>query len=403
MSYFKSLEPINNLKKFAPYILDQITASRDFIGTNGLPNRKSEDWKYTSLRLVDEVDFSDFKKTEVSPAIISRKDAQLILTDEGLKSLTQGVKLFDWLNYPEIKSVESVIRSHGQNSSFLNHLNSAALSSVSLLKVAEPLKLKLLDLSNSSGSAKSHFVFIEVDKNSKLDLSIETSSQSSSMKNLRLFFLLQEGAMVNLDRFSICESETLVFSKLDVHLSDSSTFRLFDFIGGTKLNRNEILVKINGENATANLSCLYVGAQNHHIDNHVSVLHEAPNSQSRQEYRGILKDQARAVFNGKVKVERVAQKTNASQLNKTLMLSSEAEIDAKPQLEIDADDVKCGHGAAIAQINQDELFYLISRGIAAETSRSMLIRAFANEIMHQCHSKESEAMLSTYLSEQDFS
>src|SRR5262249_27657709 len=124
---------------------------------------------------------------------------------------------------------------------------------------------------------------------------------------------------------------------------------------------------------------LFLGSGSQHLDNYMKVEHQAPHSASRQYYNGILDEQARGVFHGRIIVHQGAQKTDAKQTNRNLLLSDEAQIDTKPQLEIYADDVKCTHGATIGQIDEDALFYLRSRGVPEREARGLLLFAFANE------------------------
>jgi Fe-S cluster assembly protein SufD len=126
---------------------------------------------------------------------------------------------------------------------------------------------------------------------------------------------------------------------------------------------------------------LYVAGSNQHTDTHSVIDHKQPHCTSRQLYKGILDGNARAVFNGKVFVREGAQKTDAMQTNKNLLLSAQARVDTKPQLEIYADDVKCAHGAAVGQIDEEELFYLQTRGMNAELARSLLTYGFAEEVI----------------------
>src|SRR5690606_26899205 len=121
-----------------------------------------------------------------------------------------------------------------------------------------------------------------------------------------------------------------------------------------------------------------------HVDHFTSVDHAAPRASSRQVYRGIIDGKARAVFAGKVLVRQDAQQTSAQQLNKNLLMSSEAEVDTRPQLQIDADDVKCSHGATVGQLNAQELFYLRTRGIREADARRLLAEAFAETVIAEC-------------------
>ncbi len=150
---------------------------------------------------------------------------------------------------------------------------------------------------------------------------------------------------------------------------------------GGKIARNDIIATLAGEAAECTLDGLYVADGDSLVDTHTTIDHAMPHQPSHELYKGILAGRARAVFNGKIIVRQDAQKTNAKQTNKALLLTDEAQINTKPQLEIFADDVKCTHGAAIGQLDEDALFYMQARGIAAADARNLMIHAFAGEVL----------------------
>jgi Fe-S cluster assembly protein SufD len=152
---------------------------------------------------------------------------------------------------------------------------------------------------------------------------------------------------------------------------------------GAQLARNDIETRFDGPGAEATLNGLYLAAGRQHVDHHTRIDHAVPRCASREFYRGILDGHGRGVFNGRVLVREDAQQTDAQQVNNNLLLSREAEIDTKPQLEIFADDVKCAHGATVGQLDEDMLFYLRSRGVGEAAARSLLTYAFANDVLNR--------------------
>lgn len=145
--------------------------------------------------------------------------------------------------------------------------------------------------------------------------------------------------------------------------------------------RNNLNIKIDGEYAEANMFGLYIPNGKQHVDNHTAVDHAKPNSNSNELYKGILKDKSTGVFNGKIYVRQDAQKTNAFQSCKNVLISNDATMNTKPQLEIWADDVKCSHGTTTGQLNDDALFYMQARGISKDAARALLMLAFAQEVI----------------------
>ena len=166
-----------------------------------------------------------------------------------------------------------------------------------------------------------------------------------------------------------------------VHQERDSSFSSASFALGTALARNDFAVTLDGPGAYCSLNGLYYTGQGQHIDNLISIDHAQPHCTSRLNYKGILDGDSRAVFGGEVVVRRNAQKSDAQQTDKNLLLSEDAEVDSKPSLLIYADDVQCSHGATAGQIDAQTLFYLRSRGLDLETASRMLVQAFAREIV----------------------
>jgi len=152
---------------------------------------------------------------------------------------------------------------------------------------------------------------------------------------------------------------------------------------GGALVRNDVVAILEGEGIECTLNGLYLGDRSRLVDNHTTIDHAKPHCGSREVYKGILADHARAVFNGKIIVRPDAQKTDAKQTNKALLLSEDAQINTKPQLEIFANDVKCTHGAAVGQMDDDAIFYLRARGLSHADARSLLVRAFAQDVLNK--------------------
>jgi Fe-S cluster assembly protein SufD len=175
--------------------------------------------------------------------------------------------------------------------------------------------------------------------------------------------------------------EAFHVSLTSAELGRSSSYDTTSINMGARVARHDISVVMDHEGAECRVDGLYLVGANQHTDTHSVIDHKQPHCNSHQLYKGILDDNGRAVFNGKIFVREGAQKTDAMQTNKNLLLSPQARVDTKPQLEIYADDVKCAHGAAVGQIDAEELFYLQARGINPELGRSLLTYGFAEEVI----------------------
>jgi Fe-S cluster assembly protein SufD len=173
----------------------------------------------------------------------------------------------------------------------------------------------------------------------------------------------------------------------------ASHVNVHSFALGAKLSRNNIRTKLAGEGLECILNGLYLTKDEQLADHHMIVEHAQPHCASHEYFNGILDDKSKGVFHGRILVREIAQKTDAKQTNKNLLLSDDASADTKPQLEIYADDVKCTHGATIGQLNDESIFYLRSRGIPTETAKRMLIHAFAGEIIERIQCGPARAVI----------
>jgi Fe-S cluster assembly protein SufD len=177
----------------------------------------------------------------------------------------------------------------------------------------------------------------------------------------------------------------------------SSSFVSHNVVLGAQLVRNDIVAVLDGEGVDCTLNGLYLSDGRRLVDNHTLIDHAKPHCGSHELYKGILAGRSKAVFNGKIIVRPDAQKTDAKQTNRALLLSDEAQINTKPQLEIFADDVKCTHGAAIGQLDEEALFYLRARGLTANEARDLLIHAFAGDVLNRIRIEPLRAQLEAEL------
>lgn len=193
--------------------------------------------------------------------------------------------------------------------------------------------------------------------------------------------MLEDGAKVSHYRLLLESTEAYHVGVSRVYQSQDSSFTSVSFAKGAAIGRNDFQVLLDAQGASCTLNGLYLTTGTQHMDNYINIDHAKPNGTSRLLYKGILDGKSRAVFGGNVMVRQEAQKTDAQQTDKNLLLSLDAEVDSKPSLLIYADDVKCGHGATAGHIDDDTLFYMQSRGLDVDTASQILIHAFASEII----------------------
>jgi Fe-S cluster assembly protein SufD len=367
----------------------------------GFPSRADEDWKFTSLRDLTDFNFSVDGTGEADgcAALATHLDVNdinvvfingvLSLEKSNLSQLPAGVKIIPlntaFNEHAEI--LESLICPRGIGPlDGLSALNQAFLKEGVLILVdknsciARPIHIFYGDGDEMLASAAFPRILVDMGESSELTILESTVGTKSrcfinSVENihLRKNSRLRHYKIQASSHNAIHIDQTLTIQEKD------SSYESFCLGLGGKLARTSLQVKLAGTGAEAVLNGVYLTRESQQIDQHLVIDHEVGNSRSAQFYKGILDDQSKAVFSGKVLVRKGAQKTEARQLNRNLMLSNEAEIDTIPQLEIDADDIKCSHGATIGQLRQDELFYLQTRGINKEDAKLLLGRAFAEE------------------------
>ena len=197
---------------------------------------------------------------------------------------------------------------------------------------------------------------------------------------------LEENAQLNIHKIQTECSGAILVDNTNINQKNNSQLYCNTITTGGTIIRNNLNVTINGEYCESHINGLYLLKGNDHVDNHTMVDHRIANSYSNELYKGIIDDSATGVFNGKIFVQPDAQKTNAFQSNKNLLLSDKASMNTKPQLEIWADDVKCSHGATTGQLDSDQVFYMRARGLNEQQARGLLLYAFATEFLQHISS-----------------
>lgn len=372
----------------------------------GFPTVRDEDWRYTNVRpiLKEPFEIAD-AEARVDPsfvlaaAIPSLLCHRLVIVDgiiarelSDTDGLPDGIKVNSLSNLvaSEPTRVEpylgkvAVGDTHG-----FTAMNAAFMADGVVIEIApgqtldKPLELLFI----CSGAGESVMAqprnLIVVGKDARLQIleRYVSAHEQRSLTNVVTELVLDENAQVSLYRLQEESGHSFHVGGLFAKLGPASRLDSLAVTLSGALVRNDLHVELDGNGAEANLRGLYVARGRQHVDNHTQVVHNEPGCISRQHYKGILDDRAHAVFHGRIVVQPDAQQTDSEQSNQNLLLSRDAEIDSKPQLEIYADDVKCSHGATVGQLDTDALFYLKARGIPEDEARRMLIGGFASEVL----------------------
>ena len=369
----------------------------------GLPTTQDEDWKYTSLAPLAQLRFEPAARgplPEVGRWTLGDSAIQLVFVDgrhrPELSSLRKtpvgpyvGSLAAALADRPELVRRE-LGRHAGYERDALTALNTAFIEDGAFIHlpagavVQEPIHLLFVTTSSGKTTASQPRNLFIAGAGSQATI-VETHAgpgEQACFTNAVTEVVLGEGA--RLDHYKLQEegARAIHLALLQVQQGRDSRFSSSSVALGGALARNEVRALFASEGGECVLNGLYMAAGKQHLDNRTLVDHESPRCTSRELYKGVMGGQSRGVFHGRVLVRQDAQKTDASQTNKNLLLSDEALVDTKPQLEIFADDVKCAHGAAVGQLDENALFYLRSRGIPQEAARSLLTYAFASEMVN---------------------
>ncbi len=249
--------------------------------------------------------------------------------------------------------------------------------------VEEPIRLLFISTTEGAPTVSHPRVLVVAGANSQCSLieSYVGLKRETYLTNAVTEIIAGENAVVDHYKTQRESMDAYHISYTHVQLSRNANFRSHAITLGGGLVRNDVYALLNGEGIDCTLNGLYLVNGRRMVDNHTTLDHARPHCSSHQIYKGVLDEHGRGVFNGKIFVRQDAQKTDAKQTNQALLLSDNAQINTKPQLEIFADDVKCTHGATVGQLDADQLFYLRARGIDLEDARSLLIHAFAMDIL----------------------
>jgi Fe-S cluster assembly protein SufD len=372
------------------------------------PTIRDEDWKYTSVAPILRVPFRaspGLKATAVREAGAAVRRAVpagatgLVFVNghyaADLSSAGGGpATIAALLALPDVGG--RIAEPHlGRHASYdratFTALNQALLGDVAVVHVpkgqalSEPIYLTFVANSEEGQTASHTRVLIVADEGARATV-VETYvgvGDQQYFTNAVTEIAIGDGASVEHIKLLQESDRAFHIGTTDVHQGRDSSLASISITMGAALARNGLNVALDGLGANCALHGLYLTGGTQHVDNHTAIEHAAPHGTSRQVYKGILEGASRAVFNGKVVVQKDAQHTDAQQTNRNLLLSGEATIDTKPQLEILADDVKCTHGAAIGQLDEEAMFYLRSRAMSEQTARSLLTYGFASEVVER--------------------
>ncbi len=414
-----NLDSLNKRQAIAPEPIRKI--AMDILSKTEFPTTKNEEWKYTDAKPILDFDFK-FVLSESLPAtdqiasFIFSKTANILVFVNGFYS--ERLSKINEISNAYIGSLSDAQVSHStviekhfskyaktENEAY-TALNTAYTSDGALIYVPakivikEPVQILFINQTGDQALIAQPRVLVVCESNSQVNI-VETYhsiGDATAFTNSVTEIVCKENSHIDHYKVQLENNRSYHIGTTHVHQEKSSVFSSFVVTLDGAFVRNNLTVVLNAEGIEAHLFGLYLPNQKQHIDNHTLVDHQKPNCNSNEIYKGIIDDHASAVFNGKIFVRKDAQKTNAFQSNKNILLSDFAKIDSKPQLEIFADDVKCSHGSSTGQFDEDALFYMRARGIGQDQAKNLLMYAFASEIIETVKISELKEYLYHYLS-----
>lgn len=388
------------------------------------PDKKNEEWKYTNIKPLITADYNFFSGTginakDIDKFIIPGMNADIAVFINGIfrndyskisNGKTNGV-LIDSLktNYDDKK--ELISKHFGLNTDLKNNIfttvNTALTNDGILISIPDNYELtkhlyilNIIDSSIANTYVNTRNIIITGKKSSStIIMQTVFNGRNKGFINEVNEMYAGEDSKINLFKIQTDKNTGSEISLTSVEQDGNSVFNSVTISWGGAFIRNNLNSILKGEGSECHLYGLYICNDDRLVDNHSFVDHFSPNANSNELYKGIIADKSTGVFNGKVLVRKDAQKTNAYQSNKNILLSDTAIIYSKPQLEIFADNVKCSHGAATGQINEEELFYIRSRGISEKEAKSILLTGFASEIIEQIKDDSLKLFLQNSLEE----
>jgi Fe-S cluster assembly protein SufD len=374
----------------------------------GFPTLKDEDWRFTNLEPLARLPFKPVGETALPQAVsldsfpFSNLAAYRLVFVDGhfapelstTGPAPNGCTVSSLADALQTKGtlVESHLAQYaGQDDNPFAALNNALFHEGAFVHVPAdqempgPVHLLHITTAPDKGSTfhPRHLILAEAGSRLTLLESHVSEVETAYFKNIVTELVAGENAVVEHCKFQDESTNAYHLAALHARLNRASQFWSHSIATGARLSRNNIRTHLGGEGLECVLNGLYLTGDDQLADHHMIVEHASPNCASHEYFNGILDDRSRGVFHGRILVRREAQKTDAKQTNKNLLLSDAATANTKPQLEIYADDVKCTHGATVGQLSEDAIFYLQSRGIGPETARRMLIHSFAGEIIER--------------------
>lgn len=366
------------------------------LATNDFPTTRQEDWKYTRVgRIASIKAIQNQQNSSISlPEMID--DSMLLFVfengrfraDLSSSTIPAGIKIkaLSSCNSDELSLVGSLVKQENQ---VFTALNTAFATDGILIHIERNQKisssihvLNILSGENTASFAR-NLIVCEDFGQAHIIQEYRSQEANSSVNNVITEIFVGANANLTVDKIQHEEQGNFAVLTEQVDQKKDSTFTINTITLDGTLVRNNLNIEVNGSNCESNLNGAYLLKDNQHVDNHTIVDHKVAHCLSNELYKGVIYDKATAVFNGKVFVRKDAQKINAFQSNGNVLMSDDASVNSKPELEIYADDVKCSHGSTTGQLDDEAIFYLRARGLSEKAARNLMVSAFIGDVLEK--------------------
>ncbi len=388
----------------------------------GFPTKKQEAWKYTSLNNLQKTDFSIFPKEtnaleykDVKRYFLHEIDTYKIVFIDGVYSSFLSETTHDGVDiclmsaaltkpiYKEvIDKYFNKVASKNESLTTLNTAFSREGAFIFIPKGKMPIKpIEILHFATGNEAAlmlqPRNLIIAEEHAELQVIERHQSLTKNEVLTNCVTEIYAAKNANIDYYKVQNDKAKASLIDNTYIKQGDNSVVKVHTFSFGGKLTRNNLNFYQNGERIDSTMKGVTILGEKQHVDHHTLVHHIEPNCESHQDYKGIYGENSTGVFNGKIIVDKIAQKTNAFQQNNNILISDKATINTKPQLEIFADDVKCSHGCTIGQLDEEALFYLQSRGIPKKEASALLMYAFANNVLESVRIPELKKRINTLI------
>lgn len=402
-NYWTALSPTNlqvssKDKSLALQVLENTT----------LPTTRVEAWKYTRVAKLGKIEFKN-EQAEVKNAsqyLIDPTTCSFVFVNGHFSSalssrdIPNGVKCNLISESSELASTTLRL-----DAEIFNSLNTAHLVDGVIIDINDKAQIdtpiQIIHILKGNHVVSNFKTIIRAGKFSKASIvqGFFTEGEGMNFCNNTTEISVEENAFLTLEKVQYESESCFHINTEQVQQAKSSTFSINTFTLNGGLVRNNLNINVNGENCTTHLNGAYLLKNKQHVDNHTVVDHKVPNCESHELYKGVIDNNSTAVFNGKVFVRQNAQKINAFQSNGNVLLSDNATVNSKPELEIYADDVKCSHGSTTGQLDEEAIFYLRARGISENSARRLMVSAFIGDVLEKIESESLHSFVNNLLVE----